>query len=126
MRALGGNLKPQEREALASMTYMPGFHILVKLMEEACSMAVADVIKVSPKDPKYDEMLKALQLEARAMSEFSDNLLKSMGWHVRMAEALLKAKDEAALQAADAEEPRPAGTVSPDAAIGNPLARRKK
>lgn len=128
MKPLGANLKPQQREALAALTYMPGFPVLVQLMEEACSQAVADVIKVSPKDPKYDEMLKSLQLEARAMSAFSDALLRSMEFHVKVAEAVIKAKDEAALAAAETEEPRAAGTVIPDAAIaiGNPLARRKK
>jgi hypothetical protein len=124
MKPLGGNLKPQEQEALAHMTYVPGFPILVRLMEEACSQAVAEVIKVNPADPKYNEMLKSTQLEARAMSEFSNALIKSMGYHVRVAEAVIKAKEEAAL--AGPEEPRAAGTVSPDAAIGNPLARRKK
>ena len=120
MKPLGSWMNPEEQAALSSLAYLPGFPILKRLMEEACEQATAEVIKVDPKEPNYDAVLKSMQQEARATHRFSANLLKSIELH-KQATAIQKAQEELT---GKPKEPKVAGVVNESkAAVGNPLGR---
>ena len=127
MKALGvdneiNQLSVEEQVVLGALTYQPGFPVLTKLMREACAKATAEVMKVNPEDPKYDELLKSKQLMARAMHEYNDALLKSIELHLNASKAIEAQKELSQIP----KEPKRAGVVKEEAkaAIGNPLGGR--
>lgn len=74
------NLTLEEKTYLARFAMDPGYRVLIKLMNDACSQATAEVMKLDPVVEKesYVESLKAQQQIARAMSQFSATLCKSI------------------------------------------------
>ena len=76
----GYELTFEEKMILGSLTGYPGFHILVKLMEEKCEEATRKVIGLRADTPDYVKVLQRCQLEARAMHDFSRSILDSIQW----------------------------------------------
>lgn len=74
----GNELSLDERSYLARLSLDPGYAILKRLMADACRQATEDVIKLDPTVDEYAEKLKSLQQIARAMNQFSANLIKSI------------------------------------------------
>jgi hypothetical protein len=81
-KVLGVNLAFEERVQLAQLTNHPGWSILVKVMAEACRNSTEEVIKLSPTSERYSENLEKLQMTARAMSKFSNDVLSSVREHL--------------------------------------------
>lgn len=80
-KLLGEKLDFESRLTLAQLTRHPGWPILVKMMGEACRNANEEVIKLDPTLPRYPEILVGLQTSARAMNQFSADILDSMKVH---------------------------------------------
>ena len=70
-----------EKANLAQMALMPGFVVLQKLMESACSESRIAINDVNPEDPGYDQVLRARQQFSRAVNKFSVLVLRSIKWH---------------------------------------------
>lgn len=80
-KLLGENLVFEERIALAQLTTLPGWRVLVKVMAEACRAATEEVIRLEPGSQGYQERLAGLQATARAMNKFSADVLDSVKVH---------------------------------------------
>lgn len=76
------DLQLVEKVTLASLVSQPGYAVLVKIMDAACTRATEDVIKLDPTEKGYTQKLIALQSRARHMNEFSSLVLKSIKWQV--------------------------------------------
>ena len=76
------DLQLVEKVTLGSLVSQPGYAVLVKMLDAACSQATKDVIKLDPTEKGYTQKLIALQGRARHMNEFSSLVLKSITWHV--------------------------------------------
>jgi len=76
------DLQLVEKVTLSSLVQQPGYSVLTKIMEAACSRATEDVIKLDPTEKGYTQKLIALQSRARHINEFSSLVLKSINWHV--------------------------------------------
>lgn len=74
-----------ERMHLASFNMTPAYQIVKRMMNDACSKATAEVIKLDPLTEQYENKLKCLQLVARATNDFSATLLKSIEVHAQAA-----------------------------------------
>lgn len=79
---LRDSLSEYEQVALAQLKHHPGYVVLVKLMEEACTLANAEPIKLDPDDDKYDDKLKNRTLYARSINDFCSSVLKSVEIHI--------------------------------------------
>lgn len=85
-RLLGEGLTFDERIHLAQLTAQPGWPILVRLMAEACRISTEAVIKLDPATTeRYNEVVGALQMTARAMHKFSGEVLDSVKVHSQTA-----------------------------------------
>jgi hypothetical protein len=67
-----------ERVDLVALTNMPGWKVLVKMLEAACQVAASKVIQADPTDK---EKVLTLQLEARATNAFCALVLRAVQWH---------------------------------------------
>lgn len=82
---LGREMNPVERAQLLNMTLHPGYKILRLMMDQACDLATAAVIKLNPSSTdNYKEKLVDLQLIARATNDFCSSLVKSIEAHERI------------------------------------------
>ena len=82
---LGETLTQSERLFLISLTHHDGWPVLVKMMNEACTIATQDVVKLDPEDDKYATKLAARQQRARDMNEFCGAILKSVKGNMEVA-----------------------------------------
>lgn len=85
-------LTMEEQLYLSSLSKHPGFLVLKKLMEDACSQASAKVVRVKPDDPERTAKISAYQAEAYSINSFCAAVLKSCGWHAMTGEALEEAQ----------------------------------
>ena len=102
---LGTNLSLEKRLLLGQLSQTAGWIVLRELMEEMCIEATKKVMKADPEEEKYPAVLQRLQLEARAMNDFSLSLIKSIEHQVKVgqyqfdkqnpAEAILRDKNQA-------------------------------
>jgi len=74
-------LTTQERILLTQLTHMPGFKVLVKLLQAACARFNDNVIKLDPEAPDYDTKISKRQLKAWVASKFSADVFKAIDWH---------------------------------------------
>ena len=74
-------LGPLDRAHLAALTMQPGWPIIVKMFEQACSIATTRVIQLSPEDANYNQKLANAQINARATHDFCASVLKSIAAH---------------------------------------------
>jgi hypothetical protein len=81
---LSDSLNVTDRTYLGSLTFHEGYKVLIRMANEACARKNAEVIKLNPEDPQYSRKLAALQMTARAASEFSALLFKSVEWHAQL------------------------------------------
>jgi len=88
-------LTNEEKMRLDGLSTHPGFPVLKKLMEHACWKATQEVIKLSPRTERFDQVLAALQHEARAMNDFSSTLIKSIQAHSQAIEMQIEEQKEA-------------------------------
>jgi hypothetical protein len=81
---LGTNLSMEKRLLLGQLSQAAGWLILKGMMEEMCMEATKKVMKADPEEEKYPAVLQRLQLEARAMNDFSLSLIKSVEEQVKV------------------------------------------
>lgn len=93
-------LTMQEKVMLASIVAHPGWVVVVKLMDAACTDATKQVIKLNPTTPGYDKSLKTLHQMAQAINRFSAQLLTSIDFHTQRGEAQLREDEDYAELAA--------------------------
>ena len=74
-------LTQEQRLYLSSFAKHPGFIVLKKMMEDACSQATTAVIKLNPDDKDFDVKLKNRQMTARIVNEICATLIKSIVMH---------------------------------------------
>lgn len=79
---LANELNDVDRSYLENLTHHEGYKVLVRLLNDQCAQANADVIKVDPESPDYEKKLAERQRKARFMSEFCTNVLSSVDSHV--------------------------------------------
>lgn len=79
---LGREMDELERAQLINMTFHPGYQILIHMMNQACELATAAVIKLDPiVTEDFDRKLSSLQNIARATNDFCASLIKSIEAH---------------------------------------------
>lgn len=103
------DLTLQEQLALASLAQHPGFEILTRLMDEACRLKAAEVIRLDPSKADYKTQLEQLALMARATNEFCASIRASVLTHVEA--AVVKQHQADAAQVMAEEEERVLTTV---------------
>lgn len=80
-------LSTGEKVLLANLSLHPGFQVLIKLFDAACTSATNDVIKLDPLVEEYDRKLAYLQQAARTVNKFTNLVRKSIIYHSAMGEA---------------------------------------
>jgi hypothetical protein len=76
------SLTKEERVLLNHLSMHPGFFVMKKLIDEACRLATAEVVKLDPGDPQYIQKVTAAQLTARATNDFAASLILAIRAHV--------------------------------------------
>lgn len=76
-------LTTPDRVSLANLVLQPGWSILIRMMESACTVSTQKVIKLDPEIADYDRKLAALQQMARSTNAFSARLLSSVDFHTQ-------------------------------------------
>jgi hypothetical protein len=75
-------LSLQDRAALVSLTYQPGWQVLVKLMEARVQQSTVQMLNVAPDEENRQAKLDSLQAVAFAQNSFCDDLMKDVQWQV--------------------------------------------
>jgi hypothetical protein len=83
---LDGKLTLEQKILLANLSQHPGFKILDMMIREAVDIANRKPIELSPKEPNYRSVLASLTGEARAANMFAQAVLRSIAYHVKVAE----------------------------------------
>jgi hypothetical protein len=75
-------LSPEEQGALAALVQHPGWRVVTKkLVPEINRQAQQAMIDVREEDPDFEKKVKAAQITARAISEVTQVLLRSIDVH---------------------------------------------
>lgn len=88
---------------LGQTTLTPGYQVILRLIENLCSIAVQEAIKADPEDPNYKHILEARHQFARAVNKASTLLIKSIDYHVQFGIAEEEQQQVDALLASQAE-----------------------
>lgn len=93
---LSPDLTQAEKVMLAQTIMTPGWKVVIKMANDACSVATKDTIKVAQEDPSYERIVVERQRRARNIIEFSDLLMESIHSHAdSMRKVEQKEEDEA-------------------------------
>jgi hypothetical protein len=76
-------LSVAEKIVLGQLTHQPGFTVLQKLFDAACTRATADIVKLDPEEEGYDRVLAVRSQRARTMNEFANSIRKSVLFHTQ-------------------------------------------
>jgi hypothetical protein len=71
-----------EKIALGQVSRLPGFQVIVKLIEAGCNKATADTINLNPEDTNYDQLLKAKHNYSHSINKFTRLVRNSINYHV--------------------------------------------
>ncbi len=80
---LGEELGEVELAQLTQVTHMPGYRVIVKMLDAACLRATQDLIKLDPESENYKDRVAARTARARCWTEFSDLVLGSIAYHAQ-------------------------------------------
>jgi len=80
------DLSVGEKVLLANLSLHPGYKVLVKLLDAACTTATQDVIRLDPMVQEYKRKLEYLQQAARTVNKFSSLVLRSVKYHAECAQ----------------------------------------
>lgn len=72
-----------EKIALAQVAGLPGFEVVVKLIESGCNRAVASTINLSPEDANYKQILEARHQYSHAVNAFTRLVRDSINYHIQ-------------------------------------------
>jgi hypothetical protein len=70
-----------QKIALGQVTRMPGFQVIVAIIEAGCNRATANAINLSPEEPNYDQLVKARHQYAYDVNHFTRLVRDSINWH---------------------------------------------
>ena len=83
-------LPPAKRILLAQVINMPGFKVLLELMDAGSYEANESVIRTSPEQDGYLQLLAARQQSAHGICKFSKRVVESCYWHAQQINQLEK------------------------------------
>ena len=72
-----------EKIALGQVTRLPGFQVIVKLIEAGCNQASAIAINTSPEEENYNQKVVARQTYAFDVNSFTRQVRDSINYHVQ-------------------------------------------
>lgn len=72
-----------EKIALGQVTRLPGFQVIVKLIEAGCNRATANAINTSPEEENYTQKVVARQTYAYDVNTFTREVRDAINHHVR-------------------------------------------
>lgn len=72
-----------EKIALGQVTRLPGFQVIVKLIEAGCNQATAKAINTSPETPNYNQLVVARQTYAFDVNSFTRKVRDAINYHVQ-------------------------------------------
>lgn len=79
---LADELTQMERVLLSRIVHDPGFKVLQKLFDSACTRATEDIVKLNPEELDYERRVAERQRKARSVHWFSELVRKSVIYHV--------------------------------------------
>ena len=69
--------------ALAQAVRMPGFDVIVEIIEAGCKKATADAINTNPEEANYDQLIKARHGYAHDVNKFTRLVRDSINFHAQ-------------------------------------------
>ena len=69
--------------ALGQVTRLPGFQVIVELIEAGCNQATAKAINTDPEDPDYGQVSAARLTYAHDVNKFTRLVRDSINFHVQ-------------------------------------------
>ncbi len=76
-------LNPIEAAQLTQVTGMPGYRVIVKILNAAADRATKDTLRIDPETPDYTTKIAARTARARYWVEFADLVLGSIAYHAQ-------------------------------------------
>lgn len=93
-----------EKIALGQVSRLPGFQVIVKIIEAGCNQATATAINTSPEEENYDQKVKARHAYAYDVNSFTRLVRDSINYHVQHGVAEDLEEQKAAQEAAAAQQ----------------------
>ena len=93
-----------EKIMLGQTSLTPGFAVLIKLMDAACTDSRMLINDANPEDPDYEQILKARQQYSRAINRFASLVLKSVKYHTQNGVLEEQQKEQDALNVVQLKE----------------------
>src|SRR5258708_39731730 len=78
---LSPDLTQAKKVMLTQVVMTPGWKVVIEIANEACRTAMQDTIKLDPESEDYERICVERQRRARNITEFSDDLMKSIHAH---------------------------------------------
>lgn len=72
-----------EKIALGQVTRLPGFQVIVKIIEAGCNQATATAINTSPEEDNYNQLVVARQTYAYDVNSFTRQVRDAINYHVQ-------------------------------------------
>jgi|SRR5271155_956784 len=82
---------------LTQVVATPGWKVVIEIANEACRMAMTDTIKLDPESDDYERVVVERQRRARNITEFSDQLMRSIHEHADSVKKSEQKEDAAAV-----------------------------
>lgn len=80
---LAPDLSQAEQAMLAQVALLPGWKILVKILNDAGVRAMQDIVKLDPESEDYERVAVERQRRARYFSEFNGLIVDSVSAHTK-------------------------------------------
>jgi hypothetical protein len=72
-----------EKIALGQVSRLPGFQVIVKLIESGCNRATAKAINTNPEEENYNQKVAARQTYAYDVNSFTRLIRQSIEHHIK-------------------------------------------
>ena len=72
-----------EKIALGQVTRLPGFQVIVKIIEAGCNQATAKAINTNPEEINYSQLVVARQTYAFDVNAFTRQVRDAINYHVQ-------------------------------------------
>lgn len=83
-----------ERAQLQQIVMLPGFKVLIKIANAACTRFNNRVVKLDPEASDFDEKVGKRQLKAWVASKICTMIFKAVDWHTEQVAATEKENEE--------------------------------
>ena len=92
-----------QKIALGQVTRLPGFQVIIAIIEAGCNQATAKAINTDPEDPNYGQLSAARLTYAHDVNKFTRAVRDSINYHVEYGIAE-EAQEQAKAEEAVAEQ----------------------